>query len=125
MAAAALRLPFLSEADPEQSGEGSLDPLGLASLADRLADEIAPGITARMSRIRFVTAISVGAVATEKLSDAVAAERVELPEAAARELALRLEVVRYGGDGPGERSRSAPSRSRLQELRLDLALRGR
>jgi hypothetical protein len=76
MTEADLALPFLSEADPEQSGEGSLDPLGLASLADRLADEIAPGITARMSRVRFVTAIAVGAVATERLADAVAADGV-------------------------------------------------
>lgn len=76
MAFPAFALPFLSEADPEQAGEGSLDPLGLASLADRLADEIAPGITARMSRIRFVTAIAVGAVATERLSDVVAADGV-------------------------------------------------
>ena len=74
MAITAFTPPFLSEADPEQSGEGSIDPLGLASLADRLADEIAPGVTARMSRIRFVTAIAVGAVATERLADAVAAD---------------------------------------------------
>lgn len=76
MATTTFTLPFLSEADPEQAGEGSLDPLGLASLADRLADEIAPGVTARMSRIRFVTAIAVGAVATERLTDAVAADGV-------------------------------------------------
>ena len=72
----AFALPFMSEADPEQSGEGSLDPLGLAALSDRLAEEIAPGITARMSRIRFVTAIAVGAVATERLADALAADGV-------------------------------------------------
>jgi hypothetical protein len=76
VAVSGLTLPFLSEGDPEQSGEGSLDPLGLASLADRLADEIAPGITARMSRIRFVTAIGVGAVATETLSNVIAADGV-------------------------------------------------
>ena len=74
MAIGAFSPPFLSEADPEQSGEGSLDPLGLVPLADRLAEEIGPGITARMSRIRFVTAIAVGAVATERLADAVAAD---------------------------------------------------
>ena len=71
---AGLRLPFLTEADPEQAGEGSLDPLGLVPVADRLAGEIAPGVTARMSRIRFVTAIAVGAVATETLGDAVASD---------------------------------------------------
>ena len=67
-------LPFLSEADPEQAGEGGLDPLGLVPVADRLADAIAPGVTARMSRIRFLTAIAVGAVATETLFDQVASD---------------------------------------------------
>lgn len=71
-----LMLPFLSEADPEQAGEGSLDPLGLAAFADRLAEEIAPGITARMWRIRFVTAVGVGAVVTETLAEAIAADGV-------------------------------------------------
>jgi hypothetical protein len=79
MTSAAFTLPFLSEADPEQSGEGSLDPLGLVPVADRLAEEIAPGITARMSRIRFVTAMAVGAVATERLSDVTAADGVSPP----------------------------------------------
>lgn len=53
-----LTFPFVSDLDPDRAGEGSLDPLGLARLADRLADEIAPEVTARMSRIRFVTAIA-------------------------------------------------------------------
>lgn len=54
-----LTLPFVTDLDPDRAGEGSLDPLGLARLADRLADGIAPEVTARMSRIRFVTAIAV------------------------------------------------------------------
>jgi hypothetical protein len=53
-----LTFPFVTDLDPDRAGEGSLDPLGLARLADRLADEIAPEVTARMSRIRFVTAIA-------------------------------------------------------------------
>jgi hypothetical protein len=56
---AGLTLPFVTAADPDRAGEGSLDPLGLARIADRLADELAPEVTARMSRIRFVTAIAV------------------------------------------------------------------
>jgi hypothetical protein len=59
----------LSEADPDLVSEGSLDPLGLATLADRLAEEIAPSVTARMTRIRFVTAMAVGGVVTEGLED--------------------------------------------------------
>ena len=97
-------LPFLSEADPEQSGEGGLDPLGLVPLADRLAEEIAPGVTARMSRIRFVTAIAVGAVATERLSDVVAADGAStaylafewhVVEALARDRHLPTEATLY------------------------------
>ena len=96
--------PFLSEADPEQSGEGGLDPLGLVPLADRLAEEIAPGVTARMSRIRFVTAIAVGAVATERLSDVVAADGAStaylafewhVVEALARDRHLPTEATLY------------------------------
>jgi hypothetical protein len=54
-----LTLPFVTAADPDRAGEGSLDPLGLARMADRLADSLAPEVTARMSRIRFLTAIAV------------------------------------------------------------------
>jgi hypothetical protein len=58
-------LPFLTAPDPLQSGEGALDPLGFAPIADRLADWILPGMTARMSRPRFLTAIAVAAVVHE------------------------------------------------------------
>jgi len=77
VAPAGLRLPFLSEADPELAGEGSLDPLALAALADRLADLIAPGVTARMARIRFVTTIAVAAVALEDVSDVAEAAGID------------------------------------------------
>jgi hypothetical protein len=62
-------LPTLTEADPEISGEGSLDPLGLAQIADRLADHLVPGVRARMRRVRFVTAAAVGAISCEELFD--------------------------------------------------------
>ena len=54
-----LTLPQLSDADPTISGEGSLDPLGMAQLADRLAESLLPGLRARMRRIRFLTASAV------------------------------------------------------------------
>ena len=57
-----LTLPALSEYDPPVAGEGSLDPMGLAAISDRLADQLAPGVRARMLRVRFVTAMAVGAV---------------------------------------------------------------
>lgn len=66
-----LTLPFVTEPDPDRAGEGSLDPLGLARIAERLADELSPEVTARMSRIRFVTAIAVASHALVEPADLV------------------------------------------------------
>lgn len=38
-------LPFFTDVDPAQDGEGCLDPLGLAGTAERLAELVSPGIT--------------------------------------------------------------------------------
>lgn len=67
-------LPFLSLPDPKVDGEGALDPLGLATIGDGLADWILPGFTARMVRPRFVTAIAVSAVVCEGMEDRLAAD---------------------------------------------------
>ena len=60
-------LPFLTLPDPVAAGEGALDPLGLSNLADSLAEEILPGLRARISRPRFLTAIAVAAVVCDNL----------------------------------------------------------
>ena len=70
-----LTLPFVTEADPDRAGEGSLDPLGLVRIAERLADELAPEVTARMSRIRFLTAIAACSGALVEPADLFGAER--------------------------------------------------
>ena len=57
----ALPAPFLSAYDPVSEAEGSIDPLGLAGTYERLADSMLPGITVRMRRPRFLTALAVGA----------------------------------------------------------------
>lgn len=64
-----LTIPFpaFSRHDPKVAGEGNLDPLGLAQLADQLAVELVPGVRERMSRVRFLSAITVGAVVLEEL----------------------------------------------------------
>lgn len=79
MAVAGLTLPALSAYDPLVAGEGSLDPMGLAAISDRLADRLAPGIRSRMQRIRFVTATAVGALACEGLVDLPPADEVSTP----------------------------------------------
>jgi hypothetical protein len=79
MTLAGLALPELSAYDPPVEGEGSLDPMGLAAISDRLADRLVPGVRARMQRVRFVTAMAVGAMACETLADEVSADGISTP----------------------------------------------
>lgn len=72
-------IPYRSLADPEVQGEGSIDPLGLAALADHLADWILPGLTARMWRPRFLTAIAVASVTVEPFGEELAKDGVTPP----------------------------------------------
>lgn len=74
MSSAVSPLPILTLPDPEVAGEGRLDPLGLATLADHLADRVLPGMTARMSRPRFLTAIAVCAAVCDGLETPEEAE---------------------------------------------------
>src|SRR5258708_1831348 len=79
MSLGGLTLPALSEYDPGTTGEGSLDPMGLAAISDALANRLVPGLRARMQRFRFVTAMAVGALACEALADEIAVDGVSTP----------------------------------------------
>lgn len=61
--------PFLTAYDPPGTSEGTLDPLGLYQIADQLAVQLVPTVRERMQRIRFLTAMAVGAIVTEGLED--------------------------------------------------------
>ncbi len=61
--------PFLTTYDPPGTSEGTLDPLGLYQIADQLAVQLVPAVRERMQRIRFLTAMAVGALVTEGLED--------------------------------------------------------
>lgn len=74
-----MSFPFITVADPEISAEGGLDPLGLSSISDRLANSILPGLRARMSRPRFLTAMAVSASVCEGQKE-TAADDVTSPE---------------------------------------------
>jgi len=52
--------PLLTEADPAETSEGSIDPLGLYSIADALVTRLVPGVRERQKHPRFLTAIAVG-----------------------------------------------------------------
>ena len=54
-----INLPLLSDKDPLASTEGALNPLGLFSIADSLANKLIPGVRERQSHPRFLTAIAV------------------------------------------------------------------
>lgn len=71
-------LPFLSQFDPPEQAEGSLDPLGLYSIADALGVRLAPGVRERQSKPRYLTLALVGMAACgEELL--AAGERRRLP----------------------------------------------
>jgi hypothetical protein len=62
-------LPFLTSYDPSGTSEGTLDPLGLYQIADQLAIQLVPAVRERMQRIRFLTAMAVGALVTDQIED--------------------------------------------------------
>jgi hypothetical protein len=88
--------PVISLPDPVQESEGSVDPLSLQRAYERLADRVLPAVTVRMTRIRFVTAMCLGALVCEAYDpDEVASDGITPPwlvfewfviEAFAREL---------------------------------------
>lgn len=91
------QLPRLSAHDPGAAGEGGLDPLGLGAVADRIADVLAPGVRARMSQPRFVTATAVGAIAYQDLHELTCDEGKTTVDIAFEWLVVEG-IVRHPGD---------------------------
>lgn len=79
MTLAGLSFPQLSAYDPPVSGEGSLDPMGLSAISDRLADRLIPGIRARMQKVRFSTAMAVSSLVCETLADELSGDDISTP----------------------------------------------
>ena len=72
--------PACSVFDPLAQSDVSIDPLGLALVYERLADRMLPGMTVRMRRPRFLTALAIGAfICAEYGPDTVAADGVTHP----------------------------------------------
>ena len=71
-----LQPPVLSLPDPRESAEGSIDPLGLQTTYEHLAERIYPSMTVRMSRPRFLTAIAAVARVCEGLENETAADGI-------------------------------------------------
>ena len=112
-------LPFVTEADPDRVGEGSLDPLGLRRIADPLADQLAPEVTARMSRIRFLTAIAACSHLVEEPAELMG------PDGTPAYLAFEWHVVEaFVRKNPGSGTVGVPgiekARARLRDRRRHL-----
>lgn len=69
-----LALPQLTAYDPPESGEGTLDPMGLGTISERLASDLVPDFRARMTTFPFLTTIAVSTVACSDLSGAHSAD---------------------------------------------------
>lgn len=75
-----LATPQLSELDLASSAEGSLDPLGLYTIADSLGVRLIPGVRERQSHPRYLTAIAAGTVICSEFDiDEVASDGVSEP----------------------------------------------
>src|SRR5579871_3680893 len=73
-------MPLLSEADPKISAEGSIDPLGVYSIADALAVRMIPGVRERQQHPRFLTCVAVSHSLCSGFSDEdVAADGISEP----------------------------------------------
>jgi hypothetical protein len=68
------QLPRLSAYDPGAVGEGGLDPMGTAAVADRIANRLVPGLRARMSQPHFTTISAIGAFSCLSLRELTADE---------------------------------------------------
>lgn len=106
-------LPAVSAYDPPASGEGSLDPMGLAAISDRLAEVLVPALRARMSWVRFTTAMAVGAVATESLADEQPIDGVSTPAICFEWLLVEAFVRRLERDLPSDIPGSQKTRTAI------------
>jgi len=104
------QLPRFSEYDPGAVGEGSLDPLGLGAVAERIADRLAPGLRARMSHPRFVTISAVGAFACQGLQGVVSSDEKTTFDIAFEWLVVES-LVRFPGT---DRLRGVPGSQKAQ-----------
>ena len=57
-----MTVPILSSYQTLENSQGTLDPLGLYTISDRLATRLAPGLRERMKHPRYLTAIAVSTV---------------------------------------------------------------
>ncbi|NUO07898.1 MAG: hypothetical protein HUU08_04340 [Candidatus Brocadia sp.] len=109
-----LLAPLLTEYDKIADSEGSLDPLGLSLIADRLGSKLAPGVRERMKHPRFLTAMAAGAIiCTEDDDDRVAQDGVTPPYQVYEWYVVQA-LVKYFGNNTDE-IRGLPGREKATD----------
>jgi hypothetical protein len=104
-------LPFATTYDPVEDPPGSIDPLGTAPLADRLADTIFPGMTARMWRARLLTFTAVAGFVADAVADGE-------PDGANSRVAARLAFERLFVTSVAAAEKRDPIGLRAARMRL-------
>ena len=66
MSLSARYLPRATPLDPAEDPPGSVDPLGTLGPAERIAEVLFPGFTARMWRPRLLTFVAIAALVAER-----------------------------------------------------------
>jgi hypothetical protein len=69
MALALTAFPFATPYDDSEEPPGSIDPIGTVAEAERLAEVILPGLTARMWRARLLTFSAVSSLVAETVAE--------------------------------------------------------
>jgi len=69
-------MPLLSESDPKESAEGSIDPLGMYAIADAMAVKLVPGVRERQQHPRFLTHAAVSLSLTAEFADKPASDEI-------------------------------------------------
>src|SRR4051812_19512515 len=94
--------PLATPLDPAEEPPGSIDPLGTLSAAERLADVLLPGFTARMWRARLLTFTTVSAAIADRVVALLGGrEEVRLEARLAFERLYVSAIVRMHQKDPG------------------------
>lgn len=93
-------LPKLTTYDPEVKSEGSIDPLGLVPIADRLSVNLVPGVRERMSHPRYLSLISAGvALCQEYPANTMAKDGISNPIQVFEWLVVQSLVKKFKANG--------------------------
>lgn len=113
-------LPSLSSYITLENSQGTLDPLGMYSIADRLATLLAPDLRERMKHPRYLTAIAVGAyVCSDFGEEDLAVDEISPPWQVYEWYITSALVKRFDKDKDSDQLKGMPSREKTTSAMRD------